>query len=99
MADDFIFRPNIVSYGVSGADKDVLASISCWGRSKKKFWFMSNDGVSPGPVMAEIIRYGDSTDDYLYEDGDESKPTMEIPADMKVPADWKWNGDIVIDDL
>jgi hypothetical protein len=99
MADDFIFRPNIVSYGVKGADKEVLASIACWGRSKEKFFFFMAEDANLSQAMMEIIRFGYSTDDLAPDDGEESKPTMEIPADMKVPADWKWNGDIVIDDL
>ena len=55
---------------------------------------MANDGVSPGPVMAEIIRYRDSTDDYVYEDGDE--PSMSV---FDFAASWLRNHDIVIDDL
>jgi uncharacterized protein YegL len=94
---NFAFRPNIVSYGVKGADKEVLASIACWGRSTK-FLFMAED-ANLSQAMMEIMRFGYSTDDLAPDDGYESKPTMEIPTDMKVHADWKWNGDIVIDDL
>jgi hypothetical protein len=44
-------------------------------------------------AMMEIVRIGYSTDDLAPDDGEESKPTMEIPAGLK------WNGDIVLDDL
>jgi len=88
---NFAFRPNIVSYGVRGADIQVLASIAYSGRSEK-FLFMAED-ANLSQAMMEIMRFGYSTDDLAPDDGYESKPTMKIPAGLK------WNGDIVLDDL
>jgi hypothetical protein len=88
---NFAFRPNIVSYGVRGADKQVLASIAYSGRSTN-FLVMAED-ANLSQAMMEIVRIGYSTDDLAPDDGEESKPTMEIPAGLK------WNGDIVLDDL
>jgi len=57
----FAFRLNIVSFGVAGADKAVIADVARWNGSGagggKKFFFMADDGVSPEIVFRELIRY------------------------------------------
>lgn len=92
---NFAFRPNIVSYGVRGADKEVLASIACWGRSKEKFFYMAEDATL-SQAMKEIIRFGYSTDD-LAPDSEESdllQPSFKLP-DSLYGRDPCW----IIDDL
>jgi uncharacterized protein YegL len=53
---NFAFRPNIVSYGVRGADKQVLASIAYSGRSTN-FLVMAED-ANLSQAMMEIVRIG-----------------------------------------
>ena len=54
----FKFSPNIVSFGVEGADKSVIADVAHWGsKTGKKFFFMTQDAGSPGPAIKEIISF------------------------------------------
>ena len=54
----FKYRPNIISFGVAGAEKAVIADVARWNSGGgKKFFFMADDGVSPGPAIKEIIRF------------------------------------------
>ena len=59
--ENFVFRPNIVSYGVRGADKGVLTSISYSDGSTKFLWMAEDFDISQ--AMIEITNFGDSTDD------------------------------------
>ena len=54
----FAFRPNIVSFGVAGAVKNVIADVARWNSGGgKKFFFMADDVGSPGPAIKEIIKF------------------------------------------
>ena len=51
-------RARLVGYGVSGADKSVLAEISHWGsRTGTKYFFMAEDAGSPGAAIKEIVKF------------------------------------------
>jgi len=57
----FNYGENIVSFGVAGADKAVIAEVARW-RSRRagggyKFFFMADDGVSPGLVIREMLKF------------------------------------------
>ena len=56
----FAFSPNIVSFGVAGAEEAVIADVARWyngGRvGGKKLFFMAGDVGSPGPAIKEIIK-------------------------------------------
>ena len=57
----FAFSPNIVSFGVAGAEEAVIADVARWyngGRvGGKKFFFMAGDVGSPGPAIKEMIKF------------------------------------------
>ena len=55
---NFKFSPNIVSFGVAGAEKTVIAEVAHW-RSKTgtKFFFMAEDAGSPGAAIKEIVKF------------------------------------------
>jgi len=54
----FPFSPNIVSFGVAGAQQAVIAQVARWNsKSGKKFFFMADEGGSPGAAIKEIIRF------------------------------------------
>jgi uncharacterized protein YegL len=54
----FKFSPNIVSFGVEGADKSVIAEVAHWGsKTEPKFYFMAQDISSPAPALLEIINW------------------------------------------
>jgi hypothetical protein len=56
----FAFRPNIVSFGVAGADKAAIADIARWNSSGagggKKFFFMSDGDGDLSPAIIELVR-------------------------------------------
>jgi uncharacterized protein YegL len=54
----FKFSPNIVSFGVAGAEKSVIAEVAHWGsRTGTKFFFMAENDGSPGAAIKEIIKF------------------------------------------
>ena len=54
----FVPRPNIISFGVAGAVKNVIADVARWNSGGgKKFFFMAEDVGSPGPAIKEIIKF------------------------------------------
>lgn len=53
---------NIVSFGVAGADKSVIAEVSHWrNRTGTKFFFMAEDAGSPGAAIKEMVKFLIST--------------------------------------
>ena len=56
----FAFRPNIVSFGVAGAEKAVIADIARWNSSGagggKKFFFMADGDGDLSPAIIELVR-------------------------------------------
>lgn len=54
----FRFSPNIMSFGVQGADKSVIAEVAHWGsKTEPKVYFMSEHIVNPAPALREIIKW------------------------------------------
>jgi uncharacterized protein YegL len=58
---NFRFRPNIVTFGMPGADPSVIAEVStplevAAGR-KESFAFLSEHGVNPGDALREIMKF------------------------------------------
>jgi len=52
----FKYRPNIVSFGVVGANMDIIAEVARWNSGGgKKFFFMADDVGSPGLAIREIL--------------------------------------------
>ena len=76
----FNYGENIVSFGVAGADKAVIAEVARW-RSRRgggyKFFFMADDGVSPGLAIREMLKF-------LYSDYISSSPRdfVSIPVNL-----------------
>ena len=62
----FRFRPNIVSFGVVGADPSVVKEVSTpleSGSGKKQsFAFLAQDGVNPGSALREIYKFFEPPD-------------------------------------
>ena len=58
---NFRFRPNIVSFGVDGADpsiiKEVSTPITVGKGSKESFAFLAQQGIDPGPALTEIMKF------------------------------------------
>ena len=56
----FAFRPNIVSFGVAGADMAVIADVARWNssgaRGGKKFFFMADGDGDLSPAIIELVR-------------------------------------------
>ena len=57
----FRFRPNIVTFGMPGADPSVIKEVSTpvgTGLGKKQsFAFLAQDGVNPGDALREIMKW------------------------------------------
>lgn len=54
----FKFSPNIVSFGVQGAEKSVIAEVAHWGsKTEPKVYFMSEHIANPAPALIEIIKW------------------------------------------
>jgi uncharacterized protein YegL len=57
----FKWRPNIVSFGVAGANpaviKEVATPFPVGGSKKQSFAFLADHGVSPGEVMKELMKF------------------------------------------
>jgi len=54
----FKFSPNIVSFGVEGSDKSVIAEVAHWGsKTEPKLYFMSEHFVSSVPALIVIIKW------------------------------------------
>ena len=52
----FDFRPNIISFGVAGAEKAVIADVASWNSFyRTKFFFMADEGASPGLAIRKIL--------------------------------------------
>jgi uncharacterized protein YegL len=69
-------RPNIVSFGVAGAEKSVIAEVAHWGsRTGTKFFFMAENDVSPGAAIKEIIKFTVSD---MYDSGPSNQAAFQI---------------------
>jgi uncharacterized protein YegL len=57
----FKFHPNIVSFGVAGAEPSVIKEVSTpltVGAGKQQsFAFLAQDGVNPGSALVEIMKF------------------------------------------
>ena len=52
----FKFRPNIIGFGVAGAEKAVIADVASWNSFyRTKFFFMADEGANPGLAIREIL--------------------------------------------
>jgi uncharacterized protein YegL len=58
---NFKCRPNIVSFGVAGADsaviKEVSTPLTVGGRTSGSYTFLADHGVSPGEIMKELMKF------------------------------------------
>ena len=51
-------RPNILSFGVAGAEKSVIAELAHWGSGTgQKFAFVEDGVGSPGAAIKEILKF------------------------------------------
>ena len=72
----FKFSPNIVSFGVEGADKSVIADVAHWGsKTGTKFFFLQQDAGSPGAAIKEIVNFIIQT---IVASAKSNKPTFQI---------------------
>ena len=54
----FKFSPNIMSFGVQGADKSVIAEVAHWGSdAEAKFYLISENCANPAPALLEILKW------------------------------------------
>ncbi len=79
----FEFRPNIVSFGVAGAEASVIKEVSTpltVGASKKQsFAFLAEAGVNPGAALNEIMKFITGT---IVTSARQDQPTMALPKDL-----------------
>jgi uncharacterized protein YegL len=58
---NFRYRPNIVSFGVAGAEASVIKEVSTpltvGGGKKDSFAFLAEEGTNPGPALKEIMKF------------------------------------------
>ena len=80
---NFQFHPNIVSFGVSGAEPSVIKEVSTpltVGEGKKEsFAFLAQDGVNPGHALREIMKFITGT---IVSSARQDQPTMAIDKDQ-----------------
>jgi uncharacterized protein YegL len=78
----FKFHPNIVSFGVAGADPSVIKEVSTpltFGVDKQSFAFLAQDGVNPGSALREIMKFITGT---IIASARQDQPTMAIDKDQ-----------------
>jgi len=79
----FQFHPNIVSFGVAGAEPSVIKEVSTptsVGEGKKQsFAFLAQDGVNPGDALREIMKFITSS---IVGSARQDNPTMTIDKDQ-----------------
>lgn len=53
------FRPNIISFGVAGAVKDVIHAVATEisQGNAKRYAYLAEEGTSPGPALKEILQF------------------------------------------
>jgi uncharacterized protein YegL len=77
---DFKYRPNIVSFGVAGADpaviKEVSTPLTVGGGKKDSFAFLAAHGIDPGPALKEIIKFITNT---IIVSARQNQPTVTMP--------------------
>ncbi len=77
---NFKYRPNIVSFGVAGADPAVIKEVSTpltVGASKKEsFAFLADHGIDPGPALKEIMKFITQT---IVTSAKQDQPEIPIP--------------------
>ena len=80
---NFQFRPNIVSFGVAGAEPSVIKEVSTpltVGAGKKEsFAFLAEQGVNPGAALREIMKFITGT---IVGSARQDQPTMAIDKDQ-----------------
>jgi uncharacterized protein YegL len=80
---NFHFHPNIVSFGVAGAEPSVIKEVSTpltVGAGKKQsFAFLAQDGVNPGSALREIMKFITGT---IIASARQDQPTMAIDKDQ-----------------
>jgi hypothetical protein len=79
----FHLRPNIVSFGVSGAEASVIKEVSTpltvGGNNKQSFAFLAEAGVNPGAALSEIMKFITGT---IVSSARQDKPTMAVPQNL-----------------
>jgi uncharacterized protein YegL len=79
----FAFRPNIVSFGVAGAQASVIKEVSTpltVGDGKKQsFAFLGEQGVNPGAALNEIMKFITGT---IVSSARQDNQTMTIPDNI-----------------
>lgn len=77
---NFAYRPNIVSFGVAGADpaviKEVSTPLTVGGPKKESFAFLADHGIDPGPALKEIMKFITQT---IVTSAKQDQPTMTMP--------------------
>jgi uncharacterized protein YegL len=79
----FKYRPNIVAFGVTGADAAVIKEVATpfvtdGGGKKDSIAFLAEQGVDPASALKELMRVFIDSDDFA-PNGDDNRPTMAIP--------------------
>jgi uncharacterized protein YegL len=94
---NFKFRPNIVSFGVAGADpsiiKEVSTPITVGAGKKQSFAFLAEVGVDPGPALSEIMKFITGT---IVSSAKQDNPTLDIDTVKKSLED---GGVLIIDSV
>jgi uncharacterized protein YegL len=76
----FQFRPNIVSFGVAGAEasiiKEVSTPLTVGGSKKTSFAFLAEQGINPGPALKEIMKFITGT---IVTSARQDQPVMTMP--------------------
>jgi uncharacterized protein YegL len=79
----FHLRPNIVSFGVSGAEASVIKEVSTpltvGENNKQSFAFLAEAGVNPGAALSEIMKFITGT---IVSSARQDKPTVAVPQNL-----------------
>jgi uncharacterized protein YegL len=80
------YRPHIISFGVAGAQADVIREVATPvdRAGRKKFAWKADDGTNPGPALTEIFKFITGT---VVTSAGANEPTiveMDIPGVMKL---------------
>ncbi len=86
--DAYKYRPHIISFGVDGANPDIIKQVATHVNRAggKPFAWMAESGISAGPAITEIFKFITGT---IISSGNAAEPVIieaDIPGVMKLDS-------------
>ena len=86
--DAYKYRPHIISFGVDGANPDIIKQVATHVNKAggKPFAWMAESGISAGPAITEIFKFITGT---IISSGNAAEPVIieaDIPGVMKLDS-------------